>query len=25
LPTWQDAIGRYIDELKSKGELLWNS
>lgn len=22
LPTWQDAIDRYIDELKSKGELL---
>lgn len=22
LPTWQDALGRYIDELKNKGELI---
>lgn len=22
LPTWQDALGRYIEELKSKGELI---
>ncbi len=22
LPTWQDALGRYIEELKNKGELI---